>query len=43
MGKKEMKVIELFACVGGFRLGLEGYKGKSSVNNYEKNELRYCL
>ena len=36
MGKKEMKVIELFAGVGGFRLGLEGYKGKSSVSNYEK-------
>lgn len=36
MGKKEMKVIELFAGVGGFRLGLEGYKGKSAVSNYEK-------
>jgi len=36
MAKKEMKVIELFAGVGGFRLGLEGYKGKSSTSNYEK-------
>jgi len=33
---KELKVIELFAGVGGFRLGLEGYKGKSSSSNYIK-------
>ena len=34
--KKKLKVIELFAGVGGFRLGLEGYKGKSSSSNYTK-------
>ena len=34
MGKKELKVIELFAGVGGFRLGLEGYKGKSPISKY---------
>ena len=28
--------IDLFAGIGGFRLGLEGYKGKSSTSNYEK-------
>jgi DNA (cytosine-5)-methyltransferase 1 len=31
-----LKVIELFAGVGGFRLGLEGYEGKSSCSNYTK-------
>ena len=31
---KKIKVIELFAGVGGFRLGLEGWKGKSSISNY---------
>ncbi len=32
---KSLKVLELFAGVGGFRLGLEGYKGgKSSTSNY---------
>lgn len=31
---QEIKVIELFAGVGGFRLGLEGYNGKSSTSNY---------
>ena len=35
MGKK-IKVVELFAGVGGFRLGLEGYKGKSASSNYKK-------
>ncbi len=30
----KIKVIELFAGVGGFRLGLEGYKGDSSTSNY---------
>jgi len=35
MGKK-IKVVELFAGVGGFRLGLEGYKGKSASSNYNK-------
>ena len=32
----KIKVIELFAGVGGFRLGLEGYKGLSSTSNYTK-------
>ena len=32
----KLKVIELFAGVGGFRIGLEGYKGKSSSSNYTK-------
>ena len=35
--KKKLKVIELFAGVGGFRLGLEGYKGKSSSSKYREN------
>ena len=33
---KKIKVVELFAGVGGFRLGLEGYKGKSASSNYTK-------
>ncbi len=33
----KLRVIELFAGVGGFRLGLEGYKGKSSSSGYTKN------
>jgi DNA (cytosine-5)-methyltransferase 1 len=34
----EIKVIELFAGVGGFRLGLEGFNnGKSAISNYKKN------
>ncbi len=33
---KKIKVVELFAGVGGFRLGLEGYKGKSASSNYKK-------
>ena len=36
MGDK-IKVVELFAGVGGFRLGLEGYKGKSASSNYTKD------
>ena len=28
MGEK-IKVVELFAGVGGFRLGLEGYRGEN--------------
>ena len=35
--KKCLKVIELFAGVGGFRLGLEGWKGKSSISGYKKS------
>jgi DNA (cytosine-5)-methyltransferase 1 len=31
----KIRVIELFAGVGGFRLGLEGWNGKSSSSNYE--------
>jgi len=34
--KKEIRVLELFAGVGGFRLGLEGWEGKSSSSDYEK-------
>ena len=26
---KKIRVVELFAGVGGFRIGLEGYDGKS--------------
>jgi DNA (cytosine-5)-methyltransferase 1 len=33
----KLKVIELFAGVGGFRLGLEGWKGKSASSFYTKN------
>ena len=37
MGKEQkIKVIELFAGVGGFRLGLEGWQGKSSISGYKK-------
>ena len=31
----KLKVIELFAGVGGFRLGLEGWNGKSSTSDYK--------
>jgi DNA (cytosine-5)-methyltransferase 1 len=30
-----IKVVELFAGVGGFRLGLEGWKGNSASSNYK--------
>ena len=33
--KKSIKVVELFAGVGGFRLGLEGWNGKSSISGYK--------
>ncbi len=33
---KSIKVIELFAGVGGFRLGLEGWNGKSASSGYKK-------
>lgn len=33
---QNLNVIELFAGVGGFRLGLEGYNGYSSTTNYKK-------
>ena len=32
----KIRVVELFAGVGGFRLGLEGWKGKSASSNYKK-------
>jgi DNA (cytosine-5)-methyltransferase 1 len=35
--KSKLKYIELFAGVGGFRLGLEGWQGKSSLSNYKKD------
>jgi len=31
----KIKVVELFAGVGGFRLGLEGWEGKSSTSGYK--------
>ncbi len=34
--ENKIKVVELFAGVGGFRLGLEGWNGKSAVSNYKK-------
>lgn len=34
--ENKIKVVELFAGVGGFRLGLEGWKGKSSSSNYKE-------
>lgn len=34
--ENKIKVAELFAGVGGFRLGLEGWDGKSSSSNYTK-------
>jgi DNA (cytosine-5)-methyltransferase 1 len=33
---KKIRVVELFAGVGGFRIGLEGYNGKSCSSNYSK-------
>jgi DNA (cytosine-5)-methyltransferase 1 len=33
----KLKVVELFAGVGGFRLGLEGWKGKSASSFYTKH------
>lgn len=33
---KEIRVAELFAGVGGFRLGLEGWKGKSALSGYQQ-------
>jgi DNA (cytosine-5)-methyltransferase 1 len=37
--ENEIKVVELFAGVGGFRLGLEGRNGKSASSGY-KNRLK---
>lgn len=40
--KNKIKVVELFAGVGGFRLGLEGWNNKSASSNYkEKLETPY--
>lgn len=35
--ENKLKVVELFAGVGGFRLGLEGWNGKSATSNYKKS------
>lgn len=35
--KNKIKVAELFAGVGGFRLGLEGWNNKSSSSNYKED------
>ncbi|MDB4297539.1 DNA cytosine methyltransferase, partial [Flavobacteriaceae bacterium] len=37
MKTKKLKVAELFAGVGGFRIGLEGFNGKSALSNYKEN------
>lgn len=34
---KRLRVVELFAGVGGFRLGLEGWKGWSASSGYTKH------
>jgi DNA (cytosine-5)-methyltransferase 1 len=34
---KKIKVVELFAGVGGFRIGLEGWQGKSALSSYKDN------
>lgn len=36
MSKDQIKVVELFAGVGGFRIGLEGWEGKSATSFYKK-------
>lgn len=35
--KGKIKVVELFAGVGGFRLGLEGWRGKSASSGYKNS------
>lgn len=35
MSKKIIKVVELFAGVGGFRLGLEGWENKAATSGYK--------
>jgi DNA (cytosine-5)-methyltransferase 1 len=37
MAENKIKVIELFAGVGGFRLGLEGWNGKSALSGYKED------
>ena len=39
--ENKIKVVELFAGVGGFRLGLEGWNGKSASSNYKQNFRKY--
>jgi DNA (cytosine-5)-methyltransferase 1 len=34
--ENEIRVVELFAGVGGFRLGLEGWNGKSASSGYKR-------
>ncbi|MDQ5928919.1 MAG: (cytosine-5)-methyltransferase 1 [Bacteroidota bacterium] len=34
--ENKIKVVELFAGVGGFRLGLEGWNIKSASSNYKE-------
>jgi DNA (cytosine-5)-methyltransferase 1 len=34
--ENKIKVAELFAGVGGFRIGLEGWKGKSATSNFKE-------
>ena len=34
--KAKLKVVELFAGVGGFKLGFEGWKGKSASSGYKR-------
>lgn len=34
IGKNRLRVVELFAGVGGFRLGLQGWAGKSALSGY---------
>ena len=35
--ENKIRVVELFAGVGGFRLGLEGWKGKTASSRYKNN------
>ncbi len=40
--RNKIRVVELFAGVGGFRLGLEGWEGKSATSGYkEKYNTRF--
>lgn len=41
-GNKKIKVVELFAGVGGFRIGLEGWNNLSAISGYrERIDSRY--
>jgi DNA (cytosine-5)-methyltransferase 1 len=41
---EKLRVVELFAGVGGFRLGLEGFNQKSASSHYEEPfESGYCV